>query len=122
MAMGSGLDACRRFGATQSMNGRKHRARRGQSQVSTKNGHCRVVQYHRPLGTAATVWLHESSHGSKESKMSANKEAKSPIHQSFGSLHAVRLGLSAETRSRSVRALNRLFAHAMALRDLYKKA
>lgn len=54
--------------------------------------------------------------------MSASKEAKSPVLQSFGSLHAVRLGLSAETRSRSVRALNRLLAHAMALRDLYKKA
>jgi starvation-inducible DNA-binding protein len=57
---------------------------------------------------------------SKESKMSS--EAKAPILQPFGSLRPVRLGLPPETRSRSVRMLNRLLAHAMALRDLYKKA
>ncbi len=42
--------------------------------------------------------------------------------QSFGSLSPVRIGLGAETRHRSVRALNRILAHSMALRDLYKKA
>jgi len=54
--------------------------------------------------------------------MSGSSEAKGPILQPFGSLRAVRLGLTPETCSRSVRALNRLLAHAMALRDLYKKA
>ena len=44
------------------------------------------------------------------------------IVQPFGSLQTVRIGLSAEVRHRSVRALNRLLAHSMALRDLCKKA
>jgi starvation-inducible DNA-binding protein len=47
---------------------------------------------------------------------------KSPVIQAFGSLAAVRLGLSEQVRHRSVAALNRLLAHTMALRDLYRKA
>lgn len=55
--------------------------------------------------------------------MSANKGgARAAIQQPFGSLQPVRIGLSAETRHQSVQALNRLLAHSMALRDLYKKA
>jgi starvation-inducible DNA-binding protein len=55
--------------------------------------------------------------------MSTSKDAqRATIHQSFGSLQAVRIGLSTEIRHNSVRALNRLLAHSMALRDLYKKA
>ena len=55
--------------------------------------------------------------------MSTNKDAQSAtILQPFGSLHAVRIGLSAEVRHHGVRSLNRLLAHSMALRDLYKKA
>ena len=54
--------------------------------------------------------------------MSGSSKAKAPVLQPFGSLRPVKLGLTPETRSRSVRALNRLLAHAMALRDLYKKA
>jgi starvation-inducible DNA-binding protein len=46
----------------------------------------------------------------------------SAILQAFGSLQPVRIGLSAQTRHHSVRALNRLLAHSMAMRDLYKKA
>ena len=46
----------------------------------------------------------------------------SPVLQEFGSLLEVRLGLSTEVRYRSVATLNRLLAHSMALRDLYKKA
>jgi starvation-inducible DNA-binding protein len=46
----------------------------------------------------------------------------SPVIQGYGSLSPVRLGLSTEVRFRSVSALNRLLAHSMALRDLYKKA
>lgn len=46
----------------------------------------------------------------------------SGVVQEFGELHPVRIGLDAQTRSQSVRALNRLLAHTMALRDAYKKA
>jgi starvation-inducible DNA-binding protein len=44
------------------------------------------------------------------------------VRQPFGHLAAVEIGLSAEVRHSSVAALNRLLAHALALRDLYKKA
>ena len=54
--------------------------------------------------------------------MSGSSKSREPILQPFGSLRPVRLGLPPETRSHSIRALNRLLAHAMALRDLYKKA
>jgi starvation-inducible DNA-binding protein len=47
---------------------------------------------------------------------------KSAVVQAFGSLVPVRLGLAEDVRHRSVSALNRLLAHTMALRDLYKKA
>jgi len=43
------------------------------------------------------------------------------VTQAFGSLMAVRLGLAQDVRHRSVMSLNRLLAHTMALRDLYKK-
>lgn len=46
----------------------------------------------------------------------------SNILQEFGALAPVRIGLSDEVRSHSVRALNRLLAHTMAIRDAYKKA
>lgn len=42
--------------------------------------------------------------------------------QTFGSLSPVRLGLSDEVRHQSVQALNRLLAHTIAIRDLYKKS
>src|SRR3954463_9985813 len=48
--------------------------------------------------------------------------ADAAIIQPFGNVHDVRIGLSTEVRHRSVAALNRLLAHSMALRDLYKKA
>jgi starvation-inducible DNA-binding protein len=44
------------------------------------------------------------------------------VVQEFGALAPVRIGLDAQVRSQSVRALNRLLAHTMALRDAYKKA
>ena len=47
---------------------------------------------------------------------------RATILQPFGSLQDVRIGLGTEIRHRSVRALNRMLAHSMALRDLYKKA
>lgn len=46
----------------------------------------------------------------------------SPVVQAFGSLGAVRLGLSEQVRHQSVAALNRLLAHTIAIRDLYKKS
>jgi starvation-inducible DNA-binding protein len=55
--------------------------------------------------------------------MAARKSAAgAKIQQAFGSLQPVRIGLGTEVRHRSVQALNRLLAHSMALRDLYKKA
>lgn len=44
------------------------------------------------------------------------------IIQAFGTLGPSRIGLSEAVRAKSVGALNRLVAHSMALRDLYKKA
>ena len=44
------------------------------------------------------------------------------IIQAFGTLVESRVGLGEAVRARSVAALNRLVAHTMALRDLYKKA
>ncbi len=44
------------------------------------------------------------------------------VAQKFGSVIHVRLALSTEVRYRSVSSLNRLLAHSLALRDLYKKA
>ena len=54
--------------------------------------------------------------------MSKDSTERSPVTQEFGTLRAVRLDLAADLRHRSVSALNRLLAHAMAMRDLYKKA
>src|SRR5262245_57698935 len=45
-----------------------------------------------------------------------------PVVQDFGTLAPSRLGLSEAVRAKSVAGLNRLLAHTMALRDLYKKA
>jgi starvation-inducible DNA-binding protein len=44
------------------------------------------------------------------------------VIQPYGSLAPVRLGLDEAVRAHSVAALNRLLAHTLALRDLYKKA
>lgn len=56
--------------------------------------------------------------------MADKKKSKDKQHivQEFGSLAPVRIGLSEEVRSKSVRALNRMLAHTMAMRDAYKKA
>jgi len=53
---------------------------------------------------------------------SPNSPEGAPVIQQYGSLLPVKLGLSTEVRHRGVSALNRLLAHSMALRDLYKKA
>jgi starvation-inducible DNA-binding protein len=44
------------------------------------------------------------------------------VIQAFGSLGPARLGLSEDVRHQGVAALNRLLAHTIAIRDLYKKA
>src|ERR1700754_154067 len=58
--------------------------------------------------------------------MSNSTLSRSPeegaVVQAFGSLQPSRLGLAEAVRAKSVAALNRLVAHTMALRDLYKKA
>lgn len=51
-----------------------------------------------------------------------SEESAEEIVQPFGHLLSVRIGLSAEVRHKSVATLNRLLAHTLALRDLYKKA
>lgn len=65
------------------------------------------------------------SHDHRKTDMKTNdavQPEKAPVLQTFGSLVYVRLGLSEEVRHQSVAALNRLLAHTMAIRDLYKKA
>jgi starvation-inducible DNA-binding protein len=52
----------------------------------------------------------------------ATNAASADILQDFSELADVRIGLDAAVRSASVRALNRLLAHTMAIRDAYKKA
>ena len=44
------------------------------------------------------------------------------VAQAFGQLGPVRIGLSEEVRHRGVMALNRMLAHTLALRDLYRKS
>ncbi len=44
------------------------------------------------------------------------------VEQAFGSLGPSRVGLPEAVRMKSIAGLNRLLAHTMALRDLYKKA
>jgi starvation-inducible DNA-binding protein len=53
----------------------------------------------------------------------ANQEFDSDtvVAQAFGELAPVRIGLSNQVRYRSVVALNRMLAHTLALRDLYRK-
>lgn len=55
-------------------------------------------------------------------KITVGSPETGPVVQEFGSLVASRIGLSEPVRAKSVAALNRLLAHTMALRDLYKKA
>ncbi len=47
---------------------------------------------------------------------------RAAVMQDFGSLTPVRLGLGEQVRQQSVSALNRLLAHTIAIRDLYKKS
>lgn len=52
----------------------------------------------------------------------AGSPQTAPVAQDFGTLAPARIGLSDEVRIKSIAALNRLLAHTMGLRDLYKKA
>jgi len=54
--------------------------------------------------------------------MSDKNKQENHVIQDFGTLQNVRIGLDADVRAKSVRALNRLLAHTMAMRDAYKKA
>ncbi|MFZ0550127.1 MAG: DNA starvation/stationary phase protection protein [Steroidobacteraceae bacterium] len=50
------------------------------------------------------------------------RAAEDTVVQAYGSLTQIRLALPEQARRESVAALNRLLAHTMAIRDLYKKA
>lgn len=52
----------------------------------------------------------------------AGAPERGKIVQAFGTLGVSRIGLAEAVRAKSVAALNRLLAHTMAMRDLYKKA
>lgn len=56
------------------------------------------------------------------SSTQTRRRSEDSVAQPYGSILPVRLALPEETRHKSVAALNRLLAHTMALRDLYKKA
>ena len=45
-----------------------------------------------------------------------------PVVQAFGTIAPARLGLPDDVRLHSVAGLNRLLAHTLAIRDIYKKA
>jgi starvation-inducible DNA-binding protein len=50
------------------------------------------------------------------------RQEEAPVVQAFGTLLPVRIGLADAVRARSVAMLNRMLAHTLAMRDLYKKA
>jgi DNA-binding ferritin-like protein (oxidative damage protectant) len=52
----------------------------------------------------------------------AGRPEQGNVVQAFGTLGVSRIGLAEAVRAKSVAALNRLLAHTMAMRDLYKKA
>ena len=58
----------------------------------------------------------------KKNHITSGAPQDAPVSQAFGALENARLGLSALVRTKSVASLNRLLAHTMAIRDLYKKA
>jgi starvation-inducible DNA-binding protein len=55
-------------------------------------------------------------------RITRGSPATAPVVQDFGTLGRSRVGLHEAVRAQSVAALNRLLAHTMAIRDLYKKA
>lgn len=68
--------------------------------MSRKTARVSSVLESRPAGTSASV---------------------SSVVQPYGALAPTRIGLGASVRHTSVAALNRMLAHTLALRDLYKK-
>jgi starvation-inducible DNA-binding protein len=54
--------------------------------------------------------------------MNSHGKQEDGILQPFGHLLNTRIGLSSAVRHKSVSALNRMLAHSLALRDLYKKS
>jgi starvation-inducible DNA-binding protein len=55
-------------------------------------------------------------------RISRGSPETAPVIQDFGTLAPSRVGLHESVRAKSVAALNRLLAHTMATRDLYKKS
>src|SRR5262252_5533794 len=92
----------------------------------TRNKH-RMMTLLEPMATIrAATGLHcAAAIQPQRPRRTARRESMSSeesIIQPFGSLVASRLGLSEQVRHKSVASLNRLLAHTMAMRDLYKKA
>jgi starvation-inducible DNA-binding protein len=50
-----------------------------------------------------------------------SSSSKKTVVQAYGALMPARIGLNAAVRHKSVAALNRILAHTLSLRDLYKK-
>jgi starvation-inducible DNA-binding protein len=72
------------------------------------------------MGHEMDLRLNETTESASSSASQSQNEAIA-VTQAYGNLAAVRLGLRAEVRHKSVAALNRMLAHTLALRDLYKK-
>jgi starvation-inducible DNA-binding protein len=57
----------------------------------------------------------------KANLLNEDLQAHEEVTERFAHLAAVRIGLDVEVRHKSVAALNRMLAHSLAIRDLYKK-
>ena len=83
-------------------------------------------RYARPLRTTLlackTVEPRSPNLTTVKNRISSGAPQDAPVVQAFGTLEGSRLGLSELVRTKSVAAVNRLLAHTMAVRDLYKKA
>jgi starvation-inducible DNA-binding protein len=80
-----------------------------------------MVQSRRSLASGVIVTTHRSGTPMSNSILGRAPE-DSDVIQAYGMLGPSRLGLGEGVRMKSIGALNRLVAHTMALRDLYKKA
>jgi hypothetical protein len=85
------------------------------------------IYHSRNFNTAEIAMTHAMNTTSLESVAAGGTDTPerpsdaAGIIQPYGQLAAVRLGLHAEVRHKSVSALNRMLAHTLALRDLYNK-
>ena len=80
-----------------------------------------MVQSRRVLARV-TIGVREPQEHTMSNSILSRAPEEGEVIQAFGTLGPSRLGLGEAVRAKSVAALNRLVAHSMALRDLYKKA